>query len=96
MSKADELYYGEAMMTHAMVFTGVDLREDGSPRRWRIENSWGDEHADKGFWTMNDSWFDQHVFEVAVTKDRLSAELLAALETEPEVLPAWDPMGSLA
>ena len=96
LSKADELYYGEAMMTHAMVFTGVDLREDGSPRRWRIENSWGDEHADKGFWTMNDSWFDQHVFEVAVTKDRLSAELLAALETEPEVLPAWDPMGSLA
>ncbi|MFT0847944.1 C1 family peptidase [Actinomycetaceae bacterium L2_0104] len=95
MSKAEELEYGEALMTHAMVFTGVDV-VDGETRRWRIENSWGDEIADKGFFTMNDSWFDQHVFEVAVRKDRLPAELLAVLETEPIVLPAWDPMGSLA
>jgi bleomycin hydrolase len=38
---------------------------DGSPRKWRVENSWGDEKADKGFWTMNDNWFDEHVFEIA-------------------------------
>ena len=95
MTKAEELEYGEAMMTHAMVFTGVDL-VDGEPRRWRVENSWGDEIADKGFNTMNDSWFDQHVFEVAIRKDRLPADVLAVLDTEPIVLPAWDPMGSLA
>ena len=45
---------------------------------------------------MNDSWFDQHVFEVAVHRDRLPADLLPALDSEPIVLPAWDPMGSLA
>ena len=95
MSKADELLHGEAQMTHAMVFTGVDL-VDEQPRRWRIENSWGDAIGDKGFFTMNDSWFDQHVFEIAVRRDKLSAELLAALDEEPRVLPAWDPMGSLA
>lgn len=95
MSKAEELEYGESLMTHAMVFTGVDL-VDGKPRRWRIENSWGDERGDKGFYTMNDSWFDQHVFEVAIRKDRLPEEVLAVVETEPLVLPAWDPMGSLA
>ena len=95
MTKAEELQYGEALMTHAMVFTGVDIL-DGKTRRWRIENSWGDEIADKGFFTMNDSWFDQHVFEVAVHRDRLSADLLAVLDSEPIVLPAWDPMGSLA
>ena len=95
MTKAEELQYGEAQMTHAMVFTGVDIL-DGKTRRWRIENSWGDEIADKGFFTMNDSWFDQHVFEVAVHRDRLSADLLAVLDSEPIVLPAWDPMGSLA
>ena len=96
MSKADELRFGESMMTHAMVFTGVDLDEAGSPRRWRIDNSWGDGMGDKGFWTMNDSWFDQHVFEIAVPKSRLPEEYLAALDSEPAVLPAWDPMGSLA
>ncbi|RTE48303.1 C1 family peptidase [Actinobaculum sp. 352] len=95
MTKAEELEFGEAMMTHAMVFTGVDL-VNGEPRRWRVENSWGKDIADKGFFTMNDSWFDQHVFEVAVHRSRLSAELLAVLDEEPIMLPAWDPMGSLA
>lgn len=95
MTKAEELEYGESQMTHAMQFTGVDI-VDGEPRRWRIENSWGDEIGDKGFFTMNDSWFDQHVFEVAVHKKYLPKKLLAALAAEPIVLPAWDPMGSLA
>ena len=39
MSKADRLRYGQTMMTHAMLFTGVDVYE-GKPRRWRVENSW--------------------------------------------------------
>ena len=95
MTKAEELTYGQAQMTHAMVFTGVDVL-DGVTRRWRVENSWGDQIADKGFFTMNDSWFDQHVFEVAIRRDRLPVELLPVLATEPIVLPAWDPMGSLA
>jgi bleomycin hydrolase len=82
-------------MTHAMLFTGVDV-VDGAPRRWRVENSWGPDKADKGFWTMNDNWFGEHVFEIAVHPDRLPADLQAALDAEPVVLPAWDPMGALA
>jgi bleomycin hydrolase len=82
-------------MTHAMLFTGVDL-VDGVARRWRVENSWGDARGDKGFWTMNDNWFAEHVFEVAVRRDRLPDELRARLADEPVVLPAWDPMGALA
>jgi bleomycin hydrolase len=95
LDKAERLEVHDAMMTHAMLFTGVDV-VDGSPRKWRVENSWGDEKADKGFWTMNDNWFDEHVFEIAARRDQLPPELLSALEAEPIVLPAWDPMGSLA
>jgi bleomycin hydrolase len=95
LDKAERLAVHDAMMTHAMLFTGVDV-VDGSPRKWRVENSWGDEKADKGFWTMNDNWFDEHVFEIAARRDQLPPELLSALETVPVVLPAWDPMGSLA
>ena len=40
MEKADRLRFGQTMMTHAMLFTGVDV-VDGKPRRWRVENSWG-------------------------------------------------------
>ncbi len=95
LDKAQRLESHDALMTHAMLFTGVDV-VDGSPRKWRVENSWGDEKADKGFWTMNDNWFDEHVFEIAARRDQLPPELLNALEAEPIVLPAWDPMGSLA
>ena len=95
LDKAERLVHRDSLMTHAMVFTGVDLIGD-VPRRWRVENSWGEEQADQGFWTMNDSWFGEHVFEIAVHRSRLPQELQDALELEPIVLPAWDPMGALA
>ncbi len=96
LDKAARLEYHETLMTHAMLFTGVDLDAAGNPRTWRVENSWGDEHGEKGFYTMNDSWFGEHVFEIAARKDALPAEVLAGLDSEPIVLPAWDPMGALA
>jgi len=95
MDKAERLEYHQTAMTHAMMFTGVDV-VDGVPRRWRVENSWADKVGNKGFFLMNDSWFAEYMFEIAVPKEYLSAELQDALELDPIVLPAWDPMGSLA
>jgi len=95
MSKADRLRYGQTMMTHAMLFTGVDVYE-GKPRRWRVENSWGDDSGQKGFYTMNDNWYDEHMFEIASPKKYLTDKMVKGLETVPIVLEAWDPMGSLA
>jgi bleomycin hydrolase len=95
LDKAARLAYHETQMTHAMLFTGVDVL-DGATRRWRVENSWGAERGKDGFYTMNDSWFDQYVFEIAARRDSLPAELQQALDAEPIVLPAWDPMGALA
>jgi bleomycin hydrolase len=96
LDKAARLEYHQTAMNHAMLFTGVDL-VDGNPRRWRVENSWGAEKTGrKGFFVMNDPWFDEHMFEIAARRDRLPAELRDAIEQEPIVLPAWDPMGSLA
>ena len=94
MSKADRLRYGQTMMTHAMLFTGVDVY-DGKPRRWRVENSWGDDSGQKGFYTMNDNWYDEHMFEIASPKKYLTEKMVKGLETVPIVLEAWDPMGSL-
>jgi bleomycin hydrolase len=94
--KAARVEYGESCMTHAMVLTGVDLDHDGAPRKWRVENSWGDKGGDKGFLVMSDRWFDEYVYEVAVEKHFVDRALLPILETEPVVLPPWDPMGALA
>ncbi|MDE0824125.1 MAG: C1 family peptidase [Dehalococcoidia bacterium] len=95
LDKAARLEYHQTAMTHAMMFTGVDV-VDGVPRRWRVENSWDDKVGNKGFFLMNDSWFAEYMFEIAVPKEYLPEELQKALELEPIVLPAWDPMGSLA
>ncbi len=100
LNKAERLQYHQTLMTHAMLFTGVDVvGPETSPRarRWRVENSWGEENnGRKGFFVMNDNWFDEHMFEIAAHCSRLSPELRKALEQEPIVLPAWDPMGALA
>ncbi len=95
LDKADRLLYHETQMTHAMLFTGVDVL-DGVTRRWRVENSWGADKGKNGFYTMNDSWFDEYVFEIAARRDALPDALRQALGTAPIVLPAWDPMGALA
>ncbi|NYJ73956.1 aminopeptidase C [Allobranchiibius huperziae] len=95
LDKAARLEFHDTLMTHAMLLTGVDLDGD-TPRKWRVENSWGDSKADQGFYTMNDSWFAPYVFEIAAHRSRLPQELQDALEQEPIVLPAWDPMGALA
>jgi bleomycin hydrolase len=95
LDKAGRLAYHETQMTHAMLFTGVDVL-DGATRRWRVENSWGSDRGKDGFYTMNDSWFDQYVFEIAARRDALPEELQRALDAEPIMLPAWDPMGALA
>jgi bleomycin hydrolase len=95
LDKAARLEYHQTRMTHAMLFTGVDV-VDGKPRRWRVENSWDEKVGDKGFFLMNDSWFAEYMFEIAVPRSYLPADLQRAWELEPIVLPPWDPMGSLA
>ena len=95
LDKAGRLIFHETLMTHAMLFTGVDIA-DGKTRKWRVENSWGTERGKDGFYTMNDSWFDEYVFEIAARREVLPESLQQALGTEPIVLPAWDPMGALA
>ena len=95
LDKAGRLEYHQTRMTHAMVFTGVDV-VDGRPRRWRVENSWDDKVGDKGFFLMNDTWIDDYMFEIATPKSYLPADLQKALDLTPIVLPPWDPMGSLA
>ncbi|CAM9579888.1 unnamed protein product, partial [Ectocarpus fasciculatus] len=97
MTKEERLRSGESLMSHAMVFTGYDKRDgENIPNKWRVENSWGDTRGNKGYFLMTNAWFDEYLFQVVVNKSLLDKDLLPLLTDEPTMLPAWDPMGSLA
>ncbi|KAI0859063.1 peptidase C1-like family protein [Xylaria cubensis] len=97
MDKAGRLRVGESAMTHAMVLTAVHLDEKtGYPVRWRVQNSWGVDSGDKGWFVMSDEWMDQFVYQAVVDPRLLSKEVRDVLKKEPIVLPLWDPMGALA
>ena len=93
-TKEERLDYRISAMSHAMVLTGVNLY-DGKPNRWKIENSWGDERGDKGYYVCSDTWFDAYVFQAVVHRKYL-AQYAEQLAETPVLLKPWDPMGSLA
>ncbi|KAJ9308501.1 hypothetical protein DTO217A2_1994 [Paecilomyces variotii] len=95
LNKADRLKTGESAMTHAMVLTAVHI-EGGKPVRWRVQNSWGENAGDKGWFVMTDRWMDEFVYQVVVDPRFVSKEVRDVLSQEPKVLPLWDPMGALA
>lgn len=95
LDKAGRMEYGESQMTHAMLFTGVNL-VNGKPNRWRVENSWGDKTGDKGYCIMTDKWFDEYMFEIAIHKKYLSKTVCDLYKKKPKMLSPWDPLGALA
>ena len=93
--KGAMLDFRHSAMNHAMVITGVDLK-NGKPTKWKIENSWGDEVGEKGYYVMSDSWFTKFVYQAVILKKNLSPKEIAESRQEPIHLYPWDPMGSLA
>ena len=94
MTKEDRLMYRGTSLTHVMTLTGVNLVE-GKPNRWKIQNSWGEEEGQKGFYIMSDKWFDEYVFKVIINKKHVSKEILEQYKKEPIILSPWDQVGPL-
>jgi bleomycin hydrolase len=56
MTKAQRLMAEESSMTHAMVLTAVHVDEKtGESVRWRVQNSWGPDAGEKGWFVMSDA-----------------------------------------
>jgi bleomycin hydrolase len=95
LDKGGRLEYGDSMMTHAMLFTGVNL-ENNKSTKWRVENSWGEKSGKKGYDIMTNSLFDKYLYEIVINKKYLPQEILKTAKRSPVSLPPWDPMGALA
>ena len=90
--KAQGLEYGDSPSNHAMTFTGVNLDEDGKPNRWKVENSWGKDNGEDGYYVASDAWFDRYVTEIIIRKEYLDEATRALLGTEPIELEPWEPL----
>lgn len=91
MNKAQRIRTFASASSHAMTLVAVDLDENGNPKKWMVENSWGSGPND-GHLIMTDKWFDEYMFRLVVDKKYATPEILAILKQKPERLPAWDPM----
>ncbi len=95
LDKAHRLDYCESLMTHAMVITGANV-QNGKADRWKVENSWGSDAGEEGWYRMSDAWFSEYVYQVVVNKKYLTDLQKQALQKTPIILRPWDPMGALA
>ena len=93
--KAEMLDFHESAMNHAMCLTGVNIK-NRKINRWKVENSWGKEAGNQGYFIMSDSRFDSYVYQAVINKKYLNEKELKVLEGEPIVLAPWDPLGTLA
>lgn len=94
MDKADRIRTHASASSHAMTLMGVDLDAEGNPRKWMVENSWGD-GANNGHLIMSDRWFDEYMFRLVVDRKYVPEEILKILSQKPQTLPAWDPLFGL-
>ena len=89
MDRQDWLDYKNGYCSHAMLLVGVHLDENGKPDRWKIENSWGDEVGDKGYFVCSREYFQRYVYEAVIDWQYLDEKQKELLQKEPLRLEPW-------
>ncbi len=92
MDKADRIATFDSGSTHAMTLTAVDLDENGQPKKWKVENSWGAAYGQQGCLIMTDRWFNEYTFRLVVDNKYVPADILKAAQQKPVMVVPEDPL----
>jgi len=95
LTKEERIEYLSTSITHAMVLTGVKTTKNGVTD-WQLQNSWGKNGPQDGYYNMSDNWFDEYGFEIIVLKKFLNKKELNILKTKPILIEdPWDQVAKL-
>lgn len=92
MDKADRIATFDSGSTHAMTLTAVDLDEQGQPKKWKVENSWGATYGQNGYLIMTNPWFNDYMFRLVVDTKYAPANVLKAAQEKPVMVVPEDPL----
>ena len=92
MDKADRMATFDSGSTHAMTRTAVDLDEQGQPKKWKVENSWGATYGQNGYLIMTNPWFNDYMFRLVVDTKHAPANVLKAAQEKPVMVVPEDPL----
>ena len=92
MDKKQRIQTFASMSAHAMTLMAVDLDENGKPKKWMVENSWGAQSGYKGHLIMTDEWFNEYMFRLVLETKYVPKKVLDIFKQKPVRLPAWDPL----
>jgi len=73
-------------INHAMVLCGFNKNKKGDIDRWKIENSWGKDAGDKGYYVATESWMEKYIGDAAINIKYLSDEQKNMLKMEPTIV----------
>lgn len=92
MDKKERIETFASGSSHAMTLIAVDLDEQGAPKKWMVENSWGPTSGYQGNLIMTDEWFNEYMFRIVAERRFVPDDVLKLLDGTPTLLPPWDPM----
>ena len=88
MDKKQRIQTFASMSAHAMTLMAVDLDENGKPKKWMVENSWGAQSGYKGHLIMTDEWFNEYMFRLVLETKYVPKKVLDIFKQKPVRLPA--------
>lgn len=67
LPKSEQAKFKSDNYHHAMIIVGVQIEND-KPVRWKVQNSFGKENNQDGYFVMNDNYFDEYAVMFGINK----------------------------
>ncbi|MHB1952700.1 MAG: C1 family peptidase [Sulfobacillus sp.] len=85
LDKANRLNFLAGNPNHAMTIVGVDVDQHGAYQNWKLENSWGSDAGQNGFFRMSPQYFEQHVYCLFIHRRHLTEKMRADWDARKNV-----------